>query len=101
MSDDKTVPDSNFHGLDRMTSFKLHMIALMHFECIVKEYFSHLTIFDQSSTCFTVFQDHEFLMTTADDEALERAIRTLRRRIAVLEREDEELTRYDKQSKFS
>ena len=95
------MPDSNFHDLDKMTSFKLYMIALMHFECIVNKYFSHLTIFDQSSTCFTVFQDHEFLMTTADDEALERAIRTLRRRIADLEREDQELARYDKQSQFS
>ena len=95
------MPDSNFHDLDRMTTFKLYMIALMHFECIVNKYFSHLTIFDKFSTSFTVFQDHEFLMTTADDEALERAIRTLRRRIAVLEREDEELTRYNTQSKSS
>jgi len=37
--------------------------------------------------------DHDFLMTTDDDEALERAIRTLRRQIGDLEREDEELTR--------
>ena len=48
-----------------------------------------------------MFQDHEFLMTTDDDEALERAIRTLRRQIGDLEREDEELTRYIAQLKSS
>ena len=37
LSDDKTMPDSNFHDLDKMTSFKLYMIALMHFECIVNK----------------------------------------------------------------
>ena len=37
LSDDKTMPDSNFHDLDRMTTFKLYMIALIHFECVVNK----------------------------------------------------------------
>ena len=47
-----------------------------------------------------MFQDHEFLMATDNDEALERAIRTLRRQIRDLDREDEEF-RYNTQSKLN